>query len=79
MKKLFDCIKKRRDKRFLRRLERLLNENILEAGILFRGSVGGTYDYIYRDVNRGCQIDGQAWKDHWRHHPRKEFGQGRGQ
>lgn len=75
MMKLIKRIKTRRDKRFLRRLERVLNENILEANILFRGSVGGQYDYIYYDANRGFQTGGSDWQDGWKWRPNKEFGQ----
>lgn len=75
MKKIIETIRKRRDKRFLRRLERVLNENILEADILFRGNVGGTYDYIYTDAKRGYGGCNNSWLDNWTWKPRSEFGQ----
>ena len=75
MMKLWKRIKTSRDKRFLRRLERVLNENILEADILFRGSVGGEYDYIHYDANRGYHTDGSNWRDGWMLRPNRKFGQ----
>lgn len=39
MKHLIELIRKRRDERFLRRLERVLNENVLDASINVRGVV----------------------------------------
>ena len=39
MKHLIELIRKRRDERFLRRLERVLNENVLDVSIKIRGNV----------------------------------------
>lgn len=46
-------IQKAIDRLFLRRLERVLNENVLSADILFDGRIGGSYDYIMDDSKRG--------------------------
>ena len=75
MMKLWKRIMARRDKRFLRRLERVLNENVLEANILFRGNVGGVYDFIYYDIKRGFRGYERDWSDGWTWSPMKEFGQ----
>lgn len=75
MMKLWKRISARRDKRFLRRLERVLNDNILEANILLRGNIGGVYDYIYYDIKRGFRVCEQDWLDGWKWSPKKEFGQ----
>lgn len=56
MMKIFVKMSKRRDKRFLRRLERLLDENILETNILFRGRIGGVFNYIIADKTRNYVI-----------------------
>ena len=53
LKRIIQRISNRRDKKFLRRLERILDENILETNILFRGRIGGTYNYINADKKRG--------------------------
>ena len=37
MKHLIELIRKRRDRKFLRRLERVLNENVLDASIKVNG------------------------------------------
>lgn len=50
-------IQKAIDRLFLRRLERVLNENVLNAEILFKGKIGGEYDYIREDPIRGYSIE----------------------
>ncbi len=52
IKDLIAKIRDRRDKRFLRRLERVLSTNILQADILFRGSIGAQYNIIKEDELR---------------------------
>lgn len=54
------------DRLFLRRLERVLNENVLSAAILFRGEIGGEYDYIKEDPKRGYSIEAGFSSHHTR-------------
>lgn len=75
MNKLWKRVRARRDKRFLRRLERVLNENILEADVLFRGYIGGVYGFIYCDSKRGYHTSESEWSDGWTMIPKKEFRQ----
>ena len=49
-------IQKAIDSLFLRRLERVLNEHVIQANILFNGRIGGTYDLIKEDSTRGYSI-----------------------
>ena len=62
MKKITGRIRNWRDKAFLKRLERVLDNNTLETNILFRGRIGGTYSVFLSDKKR--DYDAYAgWRD----------------
>ena len=53
MKRILIAIRRWRDQRFLKRLERVLSTNVLEADIIFLGNVAATYNHIKEDPIRG--------------------------
>jgi len=62
--KLRRWFQKRRDRRFLRQLERVLDNNVLETNILFRGRIGGTYSYFIEDRKRNYGMGEDPPCDH---------------
>lgn len=54
---LLKQMRKAVDRLFLRRLERVLNENVINAEILFDGKIGGRYEIIDEDPKRGYSLE----------------------